>query len=220
MSPHVCVAGGGSTEHPRAERLIVSGGGPPPRPGRGIVFRSDLTNDQSDDAAGSYDTRFRHLPRLPCAEGGRRLVSPVRKRRLRVLVRPHPSRARPAGDLDPNQARRREAVGLKPALAVASNATERRRSRCCSTGPPYPGSGNSVRSAPSRERVVLPFDDKRTAARIRCGAARGRFQAPVIWPMQAPGSAKGLSRSASTPVASSASAPLMRPRWTEQTTVW
>jgi tyrosine-protein phosphatase YwqE len=24
-----------------------------------------------------------------------------------------------------------------------SNATDRRRSRCCSTGPPYPGSGNS-----------------------------------------------------------------------------
>jgi hypothetical protein len=44
--------------------------------------------------------------------------------------------------------------------------------------------------------------------------------APVKWPTQAPGSAKGSSQSASTPVPSSASAPLMRPRWSGQTTAW
>jgi hypothetical protein len=46
------------------------------------------------------------------------------------------------------------------------------------------------------------------------------LHAPVKWPTQAPGSAKGSSQSASTPVPSSARAPLMRPRWSGQMTAW
>jgi hypothetical protein len=83
--------------------------------------------------------------------------------------------------------------------------------------PPRPFWTSAVQRTRARSQIGLvvapnprPQDEGIEAAR----------HAPVKWPTQAPGSAKGSSQSASTPVPSSASAPLMRPRWTGQTTAW
>jgi hypothetical protein len=51
-----------------------------------------------------------------------------------------------------------------------SNATERRRSRCCSTGPRCPASASSAGSAPARERVALPPDHDKPS-RVQPGAS-------------------------------------------------
>ena len=74
------------------------------------------------------------------------------------------------------------------------------------------------KSGPSSGR---PFAVPLSGRELVRDATRPRlrhFHSPVTWAMQAPGSAKGSSESASMPVPSSASAPLMRPRWTEQIT--
>jgi hypothetical protein len=93
-------------------------------------------------------------------------------------------------------------------LRPRSRFANRNRPQSLSTGEtPQRGSRDDEASPGGRELV-------RDATRSRLR----HFHTPVTWAMQAPGSAKGSSPSASTPVPSSASAPLMRPRWTEQIT--